>query len=86
LEGGYGECPGKELKRPYDLKRMSASSIMKEEGFRELAKILPIEKQARYIVFQTEFRREMHRLMQKARHREGRPQSPEAACFTTPAR
>ena len=47
---------------------------MKEEGFHELAKILPVEKQARYIVFQTEFRREMHRLMQKARHREGGPE------------
>jgi Spy/CpxP family protein refolding chaperone len=49
---------------------------MKEEGFHELAKILPVEKQAQYIVFQSEFRREMHRLIQKARHREGGPEKP----------
>ncbi len=48
----------------------------REEGFHELAQVLPVEKQARYIVFQAEFRREIHRLIQRARHREGRPERP----------
>jgi len=66
----------KELKRTIrDLEENEHKlQEMKEEGFHELAKILPIEKQARYIVFQAEFRREMHRLIQKARHREGGPE------------
>jgi Spy/CpxP family protein refolding chaperone len=66
----------KELKRIiHDLEENEHKLLeVREEGFRELAKILPIEKQARYIVFQTEFRREMHRLMQKARHRERGPE------------
>jgi hypothetical protein len=48
----------------------------KEEGFHELAKILPVDKQARYIVFQEQFRREMHRLIQRARHHERGPRTP----------
>jgi len=71
-------APGKELKRIIgDLEENEHKLLeVREEGFRELAKVLPIEKQARYIVFQTEFRREMHRLMQRARHREGKPRTP----------
>ena len=77
LEGKIkANAPEKELKRTIrDLEENEHKlQEMKEEGFHELAKILPIEKQARYIVFQAEFRREMHRLMQKARHREGGPE------------
>jgi len=48
----------------------------REEGFHKLARILPVDKQARYIVFQAEFRREIHRLIQKARHGEGGPKTP----------
>jgi Spy/CpxP family protein refolding chaperone len=79
LEGKISaHVPEKELKRTIrDLEENEHKLLeVREEGFRELAKILPIEKQARYIVFQTEFRREMHRLMQKARHREGGPKTP----------
>ena len=77
LEGKIkANASGKELKRTIrDLEENEHKlQEMKEEGFHELAKILPIEKQARYIIFQAEFRREMHRLMQKARHREGGPE------------
>jgi Spy/CpxP family protein refolding chaperone len=49
---------------------------IREKGFHELARILPVEKQAQYIVFQAEFRHEMHRLIQKARHKEGGPGTP----------
>ena len=49
---------------------------VREEGFHELAKILPVEKQARYIVFQLQFRREMRGLMHKARHHERGPRTP----------
>jgi ribosomal protein S6 len=49
---------------------------VKEEGFHELARILPVEKQARYIVFQLQFRREMRGLMHKARHHERGPRTP----------
>jgi ribosomal protein S6 len=49
---------------------------VKEEGFQELARILPVEKQARYIVFQEQFRREMRGLLHKARHHEREPQTP----------
>jgi Spy/CpxP family protein refolding chaperone len=68
----------KELKRIIrDLEENEHKLLeVREEGFRDLAKILPVEKQARYIVFQTEFRREMHRLMQRARHRERGPKTP----------
>lgn len=79
LEGKItANAPEKELKRTIrDLEDNEHKlQEIKEKGFHELAKILPVEKQARYIVFQTEFRREMHRLMQKARHREGGPQTP----------
>ncbi len=77
LEGMIkANAPEKELKRTIrDLEENEHKLLeVREEGFRKLAKVLPIEKQARYIVFQTEFRREMHRLMQKARHREGGPE------------
>ncbi len=68
----------KELKKTIrDLEENEQKRLeVREQGFRDLAKILPIEKQARYIVFQAEFRREMHRLMQRARHREGGPERP----------
>jgi Spy/CpxP family protein refolding chaperone len=49
---------------------------VKEEGFHELAKILPVDKQARYIVFQEQFRREMRGLIHKARHHERGPRTP----------
>jgi Spy/CpxP family protein refolding chaperone len=68
----------KELKRTIrDLEENEHKLLeVQEEGFHELAKILPVEKQARYIVFQEEFRREIHRLIQRARHREAGPQTP----------
>ena len=46
------------------------------EGFSEIAKILSVEKQAKYIVFQEYFRHEIHGLIQKARHRERMPKGP----------
>jgi hypothetical protein len=46
------------------------------EGFSEIAKILSVEKQAKYIVFQEYFRHEIHGLIQKARHRERMPNRP----------
>jgi Spy/CpxP family protein refolding chaperone len=49
---------------------------VKEEGFHELAKVLSLEKQARYIVFQEQFRREMRGLLHKARHHEKGPRTP----------
>jgi ribosomal protein S6 len=49
---------------------------VEEEGFQELAKVLPVEKQAKYIVFQVYFQREIHDLIQKARHRERMPKGP----------
>lgn len=49
---------------------------VKEEGFQELAKILPVEKQAKYIVFQEYFRHEIHGLIKKARHEERAPRRP----------
>jgi ribosomal protein S6 len=42
---------------------------VREEGFHELTKILPVEKQAKYIVFQAHFKREMHNLIRMARHK-----------------
>jgi hypothetical protein len=67
-----------------DLKRMIKAleandrkrNKVQKEGFDELAKILSVEKQARYIVFQEYFRREIHGLIQKARHKEGGPRRP----------
>jgi len=44
---------------------------VQKEGSDKLAKVLSVEKQARYIVFQEHFRREIHGLIQKARHKEG---------------
>jgi hypothetical protein len=49
---------------------------VKEEGSHELAKILSVEKQAKYIVFQEYFRHEIHGLIQKARHEERVPRRP----------
>ena len=46
------------------------------EGFSEIAKILSVKKQAKYIVFQEHFRHEIHGLIQKARHRERMPNRP----------
>jgi Spy/CpxP family protein refolding chaperone len=67
----------KELKRTIKALEENERKLqeMKEEGFHELAQILPVEKQARYIVFQEQFRREIHRLIQKARHRERGPRT-----------
>jgi hypothetical protein len=49
---------------------------IEEEGFSEIAKILSVEKQAKYIVFQEYFRHEIHGLIQKARHEERVPRRP----------
>ena len=49
---------------------------VKEEGFQKLEQILPVEKQARYIVFQQEFRREIHGLLRQAKGRGKGPGRP----------
>jgi Spy/CpxP family protein refolding chaperone len=49
---------------------------VQEEGFQKLEKILPVEKQARYIVFQEKFRREIHGLLRKAKGRGKGPGRP----------
>jgi len=49
---------------------------VKEEGFQKLERILPVEKQARYIVFQQEFRREIHRLLRRSRGTGRGPERP----------
>jgi hypothetical protein len=49
---------------------------VQQEGFDKLAKVLSVEKQARYIVFQEHFRREIRGLIQKARHKEKGPSRP----------
>jgi hypothetical protein len=46
------------------------------EVFSEIAKILSVEKQAKYIVFQEYFRHEIHGLIKKARHEERAPRRP----------
>jgi hypothetical protein len=46
------------------------------DGFSEIAKILSVEKQARYIVFQEHFRHEIHSLIKQARHEERMPRRP----------
>jgi hypothetical protein len=46
------------------------------EVFSDIAKILSVEKQARYIVFQEHFRREIRGLIKKARHEERGPERP----------
>jgi Spy/CpxP family protein refolding chaperone len=68
----------KELKRTIKALQENDNKLreVREGGFHELARILPIEKQARYIVFQEQFRREMHRLIRKARHTERGPERP----------
>lgn len=42
---------------------------LEEEAFRQLEGLLSVEKQARYILFQEHFRREIHRLIREARHK-----------------
>jgi DNA phosphorothioation-dependent restriction protein DptG len=42
---------------------------LKEEGFHELAKIISIEKQAKYIVFQARFKHVMDGLIRRAWHK-----------------
>lgn len=67
-----------------DLKRMIKAleenaqkrSKIKKEGYKEIAKILPVEKQARYIVLQEHFRREIYGLIKKARHKHRRSNRP----------
>ncbi|MBW2038642.1 MAG: hypothetical protein JRI46_03470 [Deltaproteobacteria bacterium] len=49
---------------------------VKGEGFNELKKILPVKKQAKYIIFQENFRREIHGLIERAKRREMRPRKP----------
>ena len=68
----------KELKRTIAALEENEHKLLeiREQGFHELARILPVDKQARYIVFQADFRREMHRLIQRARHRERGPGTP----------
>ncbi|MEJ2067748.1 MAG: hypothetical protein P8Y09_07340 [Deltaproteobacteria bacterium] len=53
-----------------------ARNKVEEEGFSEIAKILSVEKQAKYIVFQEYFRHEIHNLIKKARHEERGPTKP----------
>jgi ribosomal protein S6 len=65
----------KELKRALErtIKALEENNRklqeVREEGFHELTKILPVEKQAKYIVFQTHFQREMHNLIRMARYK-----------------
>jgi hypothetical protein len=49
---------------------------VENEAFHEIEKILPVEKQARYIIFQARFHREIHGLIQRARHKETRQGKP----------
>lgn len=42
---------------------------LREEGFHELAKIISVEKQAKYIVFQARFKHVMDGLIRRARHK-----------------
>jgi regulator of replication initiation timing len=70
-------APEKELARTIDALEENEHKLqeVKEEGFHDLARILPVEKQARYIVFQAEFRRELHRLIREARYRKKGPRT-----------
>ncbi|MCJ7664257.1 MAG: hypothetical protein MUO24_08450 [Desulfobacterales bacterium] len=67
-----------ELKKTIQALEENDSKLreVKEKGFQELARILSVEKQARYIVFQEQFRREMRGLLHKARHKEKGPRTP----------
>jgi Spy/CpxP family protein refolding chaperone len=79
LEGKISaNAPEKELERTIGALEENEHKLqeVKEEGFHELARILPVEKQARYIVFQAEFRRELHRLIREARQRDRKPGTP----------
>jgi Spy/CpxP family protein refolding chaperone len=79
LEGMIqANAPEKELKKSIKALQENEHKLLeaREQGFDALAKILPAEKQARYIVFQAEFRREIRHLIQQARHREGKPGGP----------
>jgi Spy/CpxP family protein refolding chaperone len=71
-------APEKELERTINALEENEHKLqeLKEEGFHDLARILPVEKQARYIVFQAEFRRELHRLIREAKYRERGPRTP----------
>lgn len=73
-----GRAPEQELKRTIRTLEENDRKLqeMENEAFHEIEKILPIEKQARYIVFQARFHREIHGLIQRARHKETRPGKP----------
>jgi len=49
---------------------------VQQEGFQKLEKILSVEQQAKYIVFQAEFRREIHGLLRKAKGKGRGPERP----------
>ncbi len=49
---------------------------VEKEAFREIEKILSVEKQAKYIVFQARFKHEIHGLLQRARHKEKMSEKP----------
>jgi regulator of replication initiation timing len=67
-----------ELKRTIQAVEQNDRKLqeVEQEGFHEIAKILSVEKQARYIVFQAHFQHEIHGLIQGARHKEVRPGKP----------
>ena len=75
IDAGASEGDLKKAIRSLEENDQKLSKV-KKEGFNELAKILSVEKQARYIVFQEHFQREIHGLIKKARHRERRPKGP----------
>lgn len=49
---------------------------VQQEGFQKLEKILSVEQQAKYIVFQAEFRREIGGLIRKAKGKGRGPERP----------
>ena len=49
---------------------------VEKEAFREIEKILSVEKQAKYIVFQARFKHEIHGLLQRTRHKEKMSEKP----------
>ena len=53
-----------------------ARNKAEEEVFSKIAKILSVEKQAKYIVFQEHFGHEIRSLIKKARHEERKPTRP----------
>ncbi|RLB05266.1 MAG: hypothetical protein DRG50_07515 [Deltaproteobacteria bacterium] len=46
------------------------------DGFNEIKKILPVKKQAKYIIFQEHFRREIHGLIERAKRKKMGPKRP----------